>query len=288
MSRLCLPLTPIVAGFVPAVLLSTLLASCGSSGGGDEQDNMTPTANVGNLISDIMLDGTAGTVTVRAGQAPAGAAAGAVVEYTGGNTVAQGSTAQTELTSVDALDAVLVRLGGVTGYYVVLLDQPETALSLLLSLSPNAPAGMVDCIYQGRRAGETTWGEPVRIPIEILNVGSGELQINLTWNSDADLDLHLFEPDGNQIYYGSPTSSTGGQLDLDANVGCGNVGVENIFYDQIPPVGMYRVAVDNYQDCTQSSSDYVVTVTLPGQTPTIINGSITEADGLVDVFTFDL
>ncbi|QDV08618.1 hypothetical protein Poly30_41710 [Planctomycetes bacterium Poly30] len=287
MSRLTLTLLSPITCLVPALLLATL-AGCSSSDDGGNQDDMTPMASVGNLISGITLDGIPGTVTVRSGSAPIGDANGAVLQYTGGGTVAQGSTAQTLLSSIDALDAVLVRLGGVSGFYEIALDQPETALSLLLSLSPDAPAGMVDCIYQGRRDGETTWGEPVTIPIEILNVGSGELQINLTWNSDADLDLHLFEPDGNEIYYDNTTSATGGQLDLDANVGCGNVGVENIFYSQVPPVGMYRVAVDNYSECAQTSSDYVITVTLPGQAPTILSGSITEADGLVDVFTFDL
>lgn len=290
MSRSATPLLSPLASLLPALLIATL-ASCGSSSGGggdDDQGDTAPGVSVDSMISGIMLDGVAGTVTVQPGTAPAGSAAGAVIEYSGGNTAAQGSTAQSILTSVDGLDSVLVRLGGVSGFYEIILDQPETALNLFVSLAPDAAAGMVDCIYQGRRSGESTYGEPITIPIEILNVGSGELQINLTWNTDADLDLHLFEPDGNRIFYGASTSPTGGELDLDANVGCGSVGVENIFYNQVPPVGNYRVAVDNFQDCAQSSSDYVITVTLPGQAPTIINGSITEADGLVEVFTFDL
>ena len=280
-----------VQHFAQALLASAFLlpafTSCSSSGG-DEQTQTAPTVTVDDLISGIALAGEDGAITVESGNAPAGSAAGAVIQFAGGGTVAQGSTSQSTLSSLDALDAVIIRLGGVNGFYQIALEDSSTAFDILLSLSANAPAGAVDCICQGRREGETMFGEPITVPIEILNVGSGELQINLTWNTDADLDLHLFEPDGTQIFYGNTTSSTGGQLDLDANVGCGNVGVENIFYNQVPPVGQYRVAVDNFSQCSMPESNYVVTVTLPGQDPMVLNGMIAPSDGLMDVFTFDL
>ena len=281
--------TRFAQGLMASVLLLPTFTSCGSSDDdGGSQMQAPPTVTVDSLISNVALDGLAGVVTVEPGSAPAGSAAGAVISFMGGGTVAQGSTAQSVLTSADALDAIIVRLGGVSGFYQIALDNPETSISVLLSLASTAPAGAVDCIYQGRRAGETTFGEPLTIPIEVLNVGSGELQINLTWNSDADLDLHLFEPDGTHIFFGNTMSAAGGELDLDANVGCGNVGVENIFYNQVPPVGQFRVAVDNFSACSQVTSEYVVTVSLPGQEPMVLNGEITTADGLMDVFTFDL
>ena len=280
-------LTPALRATVLSLLALPVLAACSSDDDGGTT-TVQPTISVGSLLTGISLDGVTGQVNVETGSAPTGVASGAVLTYSGGNTVAQGSTAQTGLTSPDAFDALIVRLGGVPGYYSIALDSPQTVIDLLLSVAPTAPAGAVDCIYQGRRVGDTEFGEPITVPIEILNVGSGELQINLTWNSDADLDLHVFEPNGNEIFYGNPTSPSGGELDLDANVGCGSVGVENIFWNQVPPVGTYRVAVNNFSACTQTSSEYVVTVTLPGQDPQIFSGAITEADGLVDVTMFDL
>jgi hypothetical protein len=278
--------------FVRSLLVSALLVpaftSCSSSDDDGNQTQAPPSVTVDNLISDIALDGVTGVVTVESGSAPAGSDAGAVIDFMGGGTVAQGSTAQSIISSTDALDAIIIRLGGVSGFYQIALDNPETSISALLSLASTAPAGAVDCIYQGRRAGDTSFGEPLTVPIEVLSVGSGELQINLTWNTDADLDLHLFEPDDTHIFYGNTMSAAGGELDLDANVGCGNVGVENIFYNEIPPTGQFRVAVDNFSECSQTTSEYVVTVSLPGQDPMVLNGSITEADGLMDVFTFDL
>ena len=278
--------------FASALVVSALLlpafTSCGSSGGDGEQMQAAPTVTVDDLISNIALASVNGTISVESGNAPAGSAAGAIIQFAGGGTAAQGSTSQSTVSSVDQLDALIIRLGGVSGFYQIALDSPSSAFDVLLSLSANAPAGAVDCIYQGRRAGDTTFGEPLTVPIEVLNVGSGELQINLTWNTDADLDLYLFEPDGTQIFYGNPNSAAGGELDLDANVGCGNVGVENIFYNQVPPVGQYRVAVDNFSECSMPESNYVITVTLPGQEGTVINGMISESDGLMDVFTFDL
>lgn len=275
-----------------SLTLVATLASCNSDDNGGTIAPPPPPppaqSTLGDFISGLQLNGTTGTVELKSGAAPAGSAAGAVLQYAGGGTVAQGSTAQGNLTGVDPFDALIVRFDGVDDFYEVALAQQETAVDLFLSLGTEAPAGMVDCQFQGRRAGETEFGEPITIPLEILDVGSGELQVNLTWNTDADLDIHVFEPSGNEIFWNNTTSPTGGQLDLDANVGCGSVSVENIFWSLVPPVGTYRVAIENYTECSQVSSSFIVTVTVPGQAPIIATGSITEADGLLEVTTFDI
>lgn len=268
---------------LPCLLLT---AACSSSS--DSPATTAPTADLAQVITMVQADGLAATVAALTGAPPAGVPTGVALTFQGAGTVAQGSTAQTQLSATEAFDAIIVRLQGVDGYYQIDLAQPQTVVDLLLSLSGSAPAGFVDCIYQGRRAGETEFGAPVVAPVEVLNVGSGELQINLTWTTDADLDLHVFEPDGTQIAYFNTLSASGGQLDLDANVGCGNVGVENIFWNQNPPLGEYRVAVDNFTDCAQTSSDFVVTVSLPGEAPQVFTGAVTEADGLLDVTTFTI
>ncbi len=90
-----------------------------------------------------------------------------------------------------------------------------------------------------------------------LVVGTGVVQVTLIWDNDNDLDLHLIEPNGTRIWYGSrgPTA-TGGLLDRDDNVFvCGNDptpgGVENIFWpvEAHPDAGTYRAIVDVYASC---------------------------------------
>ncbi len=277
---------------IATLALAAAMTSCRSDddSSGDGGGGVAPPAetSVDDVLSGITVNGLTAMVEVKTGDAPAGDAAGAVLDYMGGGTVAQGSTTQGQVSAVDAFDTLVVSLDGFGGFYEICLDEEQTSVDLFVSLGAEAPAGSIDCMFQGRRTGEASFGEPLVVPLEVLEVGNGELQVNLTWNTDADLDIHVFEPSGNEIFWNNTTSETGGQLDLDANVNCGNVSVENIFWDQVPPVGTYRVALENYTECSQVDTDFIVTVTVPGQAPMLFTGSIAEADGLLEISTFDI
>ena len=78
---------------------------------------------------------------------------------------------------------------------------------------------------------------------------SGDVQITLAWNTGADLDLYVYDPQGNRIYYGQPNSPTGGVLDQDARGNCNpsqpNNRIENVFWagGSRPPSGRYTAEV---------------------------------------------
>ena len=59
---------------------------------------------------------------------------------------------------------------------------------------------------------------------------SGDVQISVSWDAPSDVDLHVVEPSGEELYYGHSTSATGGQLDVDSNPDCAIDGrqIENI------------------------------------------------------------
>ena len=81
------------------------------------------------------------------------------------------------------------------------------------------------------------------------DTGTGDVQITLTWGSNADIDLAVIEPDGTETYFGDTgPSPSGGQLDVDSNVGCvPDGGVENIFWPSgDAPSGTYTVKVTGY------------------------------------------
>ena len=59
-------------------------------------------------------------------------------------------------------------------------------------------------------------------PADDLALGTGDVQATLLWNGDSDLDLHVTDPSGTDIYYLNKTSSTGGQLDHDDIPACGS------------------------------------------------------------------
>lgn len=86
-----------------------------------------------------------------------------------------------------------------------------------------------------------------------LVVGTGDVQVTLTWNNNADVDLAVREPNSTLIWYGAtgPTS-TGGQLDIDANFPCGTnlVYAENIFWPLgASPSGVYEVLISRSSSC---------------------------------------
>lgn len=77
---------------------------------------------------------------------------------------------------------------------------------------------------------------------------SGAVQVTLSWDDYNDLDLHLFCPDGERIYFNNKTSNCGGVLDVDMNVKpVSNNPVENIVWENIPNPGKYKVGVHFYK-----------------------------------------
>lgn len=69
-------------------------------------------------------------------------------------------------------------------------------------------------------------------------------RVSLGWFNSDDLDIHVIEPSGNQIYYGNRSN----KLDVDMNVGGSSVvrdAVENVCWKK-PKDGQYAVMVKNY------------------------------------------
>ncbi|HEX6422229.1 MAG TPA: DUF6777 domain-containing protein [Acidimicrobiales bacterium] len=126
------------------------------------------------------------------------------------------------------------------------------------------------------------------------DVGTGDVQVTLSWSSDADLDLSVTEPDGTVIdYLNKGPTSTGGALDVDSNVGCGSSGsgVENVFWssgdapsgDFSVDVTGFRLARDDGSDC--GSGEFTLEITVAGETRTE-SGAVGQDD--VASYTFQV
>jgi hypothetical protein len=115
-----------------------------------------------------------------------------------------------------------------------------------------------------------------------LNVGgTGVIRGQLVWRTDADLDLYLTLPNGQQVSFQnvSVTFNNGratGRLDHD-NLGNTidvqpNIRVENITVNGVPLSGLYSFFVNNFG--THNSSDpFTLTVNFNGKTH-VINGNL--------------
>ena len=118
------------------------------------------------------------------------------------------------------------------------------------------------------------------------------MQVTLEWDSDADLDLAVTDPNGEEVDFVNrgPTTS-GGQLDVDSNVQCDNDGsVENVFWPTGgAPAGSYTVTVTGYtvEGCPQGaqSGDYTLTIKVAGQADQVIEDSVVEDEEDVHTFT---
>ncbi|MCB9659762.1 MAG: hypothetical protein H6726_19090 [Sandaracinaceae bacterium] len=74
-------------------------------------------------------------------------------------------------------------------------------------------------------------------------VGTGELRFTLTWDRPGDLDLHVYTPTGEHLYYGGRATPDGGVLDRDDMHG---TGPENAFWRSYPTPGRYNICVAAY------------------------------------------
>lgn len=182
-------------------------------------------------------------------------------------------------------------VAGVNGYFNPLVSE----LKVIGAASPTNPAGCVS--FQSRLevgagleakawAGKFTWSaswhpdalnythnwhDPWYFPTDCEKepiAGTGDVQATLTWNSAADLDLHVTDPSGEEIYYGHETSESGGALDLDANAGCETVLVrptENVYWPAgQAPSGDYTIQVVNWSSCDDPDLSWHLIVRVNG------------------------
>ena len=77
---------------------------------------------------------------------------------------------------------------------------------------------------------------------------SGVVQISLAWDDYNDLDLHVFTPSGERIYFNNKMSDCDGILDVDMNVRpVSNTPVENVVWKELAPLGTYKIGVHFYK-----------------------------------------
>ena len=105
---------------------------------------------------------------------------------------------------------------------------------------------------------------------------SGVLQVAVLWLENVDLDLNVYGPNEDRIYWlRTSNTATGGRLQID-NTGSGSVKVENIYFTK-PVFGHYRLVLAYYGPYYGPVVPYQL----------IINnrGNITQIDGSIS-FTF--
>lgn len=121
---------------------------------------------------------------------------------------------------------------------------------------------------------------------------SGDFCCRLAWWNHDDLDFHMVEPGGYEIYFGNKRqkSPCGGQLDVDMNAGCGTTRepVENIFYESLRAMkeGTYKLFVHNYSKRESQGVGFEVEVDIQGDVRTFAYEKAVKSQQKVTVAEF--
>jgi hypothetical protein len=261
-----------------ALVLSLQLPACG-----DEEEDNPP--EILNYVTSARLLEQDESGVLHNDSLPEGSDGGPSVTVDAEATIINGGSLQVPVEASAEFEEVLIGLstteGAQSGYYEVTLPSPATSATVVLTIAQVLPVSAVTLDVAAVGAGGAV-GVAGHQAASVTTVGSGEVQVSVSWDADSDVDLHVVDPNGEEIYYGATTAVTsGGALDLDSNAGCSIDGVrnENITFAEAPP-GDYEVRVDYYASCDVAETNYVVTVQLPGQQPQVFEGVFTgDGDG---------
>lgn len=159
--------------------------------------------------------------------------------------------------------------------------QRNNFVSLIAPVHPDAPNIMNwDNNFSWSYNGEVTDSIKQRVKSAGGNV-DGELRVSLSWFNYDDLDLHIMQPNGEEIYFGNKRGRTGGVLDVDMNAGGrrdSREPVENVFWEKCNtmPEGKYTVIVHNWSKQENIDTGYQVEVEYLGQSQVFDMGAISD------------
>jgi len=199
-----------------------------------------------------------------------------------GSALSGGSTGIT-VTSREELEELYLRIGQEEGYYRWVLDDGDLVSSsggsyvyyIVLEFSQGLGNGQGDGSEESIPfvvSGLTKDGTITKEETETMitkSVGSGKLQINVSWSVNDDVDLHVYGPNGRpHLYYGSKWSENpDANLDVDSNAGCTIDGInsENVFFEDPLQDGVYTVVVNLFSKCVRGTTNkYTVTANSGG------------------------
>jgi len=151
------------------------------------------------------------------------------------------------------------------------VDPPPTHATVTVSAQPQVVSGVTvvetSCV-QGAQEVCNGLDDNCNGQIdEGCGYSSGNIQITLAWNTGADMDLYVTDPNGETISYSHTTTNSGGHLDHDARGNCRadqpNNRIENVFWDTpSPPNGTYQVEVHYWGDCNSGAPPTTVTLSI--------------------------
>jgi len=203
-------------------------------------------------------------------------------------TDSEGAPVAQAVAANDTLALADVTLPATGTYYVTVFRLSEATesvtfqLSLALVVVEAAPTATLPTPEATVEATAEAAAAPAGFtqPGELLTVTG--LQVALTWNSTANLDLEVRDPVGGSLFFNTPTVSSGGQFGVNVNSVCANLTAEAptetaSWTAGVIPTGSYEILVyyQPLQDCpTTDPASFVVSVVVDGLSVPAIQGTL--------------
>jgi hypothetical protein len=182
-------------------------------------------------------------------------------------------------------NAVALGLDGDLGHWVITaglpdpLEPDQLTFAATAEIALDAPLGMQRlealAISQG--------GEPGPMSTAMLEITerphvTGPLVFTLSWDTDADLDLHVVDPTGFELWARDPTGPSQ-YLDADSEAHCQGDGLreENAVWTAAPPSGHYIARVDTFSLCGAPGAHWTLEVRRDGVVTASAEGFSTPA-----------
>jgi hypothetical protein len=198
--------------------------------------------------------------------------------------------------------AVAMGFAGDIGYWVVPAGNPDEVEANLLTFAATADlstaitVGDHDLMFAAVDA-QGHFGPQMPISFTVRDTTpQGMLIVTLKWDTESDLDLHVIEPDGTEVWArnindytppgpGEPMPDPsvingGGILDFDSNSQCQIDGrrQEDVTYATRIPSGHYIVRVETFSLCAAADANWTVDVISQGEAIAHARGESTDAD----------
>jgi hypothetical protein len=171
---------------------------------------------------------------------------------------------------------VYISVAGVAGYWQIDLGSAARFVELVLTLAANPPSP--DFSLHTAVGSSGSAGDPTTTALSAVDLADADIAVTLKWTGASDLDLHVVDPNDQEIFWQSRTTPEGGRLNLDSNPACAidNVNQETISWPKgKAPNGIYSVSVDYFADCGQQSAPFTVTLNVNGQSSSSLTSAFT-------------
>lgn len=207
-----------------------------------------------------------------------------ISNVTGPDSVTNGGTFTIQVTIPDATgdQTFVVAVEGDSGHFTTTATAVDGVFDIAISLNADVDVETLTVSVAPVDA-EGDVGNYADVDLELIESGTGDVKVTLSFDQATDLDLLVLEPDGTQIDFDAPMSPSGGTLDLDSNPQCviDGTNIENIFWPTgSAPEGEYIVVVGYYEACVEETVNYTVTITV-GDVVTTVSGAYDAEDSFI-------